>query len=115
MATIVRCDRCLTVGCQVIQVLGADLCNACIDDHKDWVSRGLPVRRDNGRLKRGTYGAVIARLLARDGHVTPDTLAEAAGVPRGPAHDALRYEKGAGRLGQDGKSRYVAAVKEAAE
>ncbi len=115
MATIVRCDRCLTTGCQVVQVLGHDLCNGCIGDHKAWVERGIATR-SNLRVKRGTYRVFIARLLERDGCVTPDTLAEAAGVPRGPAHDALRHEKSCGRLGQDGVSRYVRpAAQEAAE
>jgi hypothetical protein len=99
MATVVHCDRCLMGGCQVVQVLGRDLCNVCVEQFGSWVDAGT--NRQPRKGKSRVYVAAIRRLCASNGNVTPDTLAAVVGTTRTNAHDALRHWKGQGMLKQD--------------
>lgn len=114
MSTVVRCDRCHDEGCQVVQVLGSDLCNRCIGEHHVWVAAGVNVSTRTRRMPNGDWWRAIEMLLHRDGHATPDSLAVATGAPRAKAHWALRWAKGQGKLDQKGRVRFI-PKQEAAE
>lgn len=92
MAKIIRCDRCQAENCQIIQVLGNDLCNGCVQALRSWIELGVP-KSDRGTMWR----SIVAHLHAHE-HITPQELAVIAGTTERNADDALRYYKRECRL-----------------
>lgn len=107
MATTVSCDRCKTVQCQVVPVLGRDLCNSCVADFREWADSGLPAPN---KPKAHDWWRRIEKGLERHARLTPDALLDMfPGVTRRNAHDALRFYKAKGWLRQVGTSTFAMA------
>lgn len=116
MATRSFCDRCSRANCQLVPVLGVDLCNTCIGDFGDWVAMG-PAKTRKTSIRRGEWPAVIAAAIAELGVVTPALLAERTNTTRARAHWQLNYQTRLGHIRSLGRARFAAlrSEQEAAE
>ncbi len=108
MALVVCCDRCGAARCQVVKVLGADLCNACIADFHLWVADG-PRKRTSTRPARRDWLGAIRAVAAEHGHVTPTLLAKHERTDRERAHWQCNYHVRIGRLVRSGTAVYALA------
>ena len=109
MASIIRCDRCSAENCQIIKVLGKDLCNTCVAAFSLWVESGVEKPVERFSSQRG-WKRKIDAVLREHGEVDPVLLAKLTGISERTADDALRYHKSTGMLDRVGPRRYKRAA-----
>lgn len=108
MATVPQCDRCKSYNVQVVPVLGKDLCKRCIDAFHVW-SSGMPRVTKDGRAGFGERWKQVEAIVARDGCVTSEALAELSDIHRTTASYYLHQQAKRGRLRFLGNRRFVLA------
>lgn len=110
MAQVPRCDRCRTLGKQVVPVLGKDLCNICCRSFHEWVAAGR-------RNAHGSIASHVHRLMATHNYVTSAMLANSCGESKTHCSHHLHRAANRGRLVFLGAGRFAlpAAESEAAE
>lgn len=107
MAHIPQCDRCRTVGKQVVSVLGRDLCNRCVSEFDSWVKNGIRLG-DKGHAGQGERRRQALEIVAHHGHVTSALLAAHSGLPRHSANWYLHRIAKAGHIKFVGEGRFEA-------
>lgn len=112
MALTPTCDRCPTQNCQLVSVLGVEICNACLDELRAFLATP-PGRR--GDSTRSRYVDQALRVCAAKGLVTALEIAQANSEPRRRAYYRLIGLAKHGKLVHLGGGVFARPVVEAAE
>lgn len=113
MAQVVVCDRCGAEGKQPTQVLGTDLCSACLGDLREWLAKPMEFKRRRcGKIDRADQAL---KLLERYPTFTSEQVARLNCETRREAYCGTMHLSRLGVVRHLGRGVFGPAKAEAAE